>query len=407
MAASRPHRYEIDMVRALTIVGVMTVHTTWFTNTSTSFWANMVMDCLHYTREVFLFMTAFVLFYNYYHRPTNWPQFWKKRFLLVGAPCVIWSEAYALYGQTYTPTLGGYLSKLGFDLVTGTAWFHLYYLLITMQIYVIMPVFVWLVKKTEGYHLWLMSAAVLVEAVMMFVFQYEPAWVNGWWGPLGAIMQYRGQVFFTYEAYLMAGALLAVHLDEVHRFLVAQQRALVRALLASLALMVAAFLFSVEVQHQPVSFGAAVLQPFMVPYALLVIAGSYLLGHNWNLRREQHPHLSALVLLISDLSFGLYLMHPMILEDYTRRYGTMLAGLPGIVATPLTLVAVAVTTIIITRLIGMTPASPWVLGRAPVPFKKRPAAARMPSAVPSDSSSAGASAWAPTQVGTSQAGSTR
>ena len=206
----------------------------------------------------------------------------------------------------------------------------------------------------------------------------------------------------------MAGALLAVHLDEVHRFLVAHQRALVRALLASLGVMVAAFVFAVEVQHQSVAFGAAVLQPFMVPYALLVIAGSYLLGHNWNLRRDRHPHISALVLLISDLSFGLYLMHPMILEDYTRRYGTVLAGLPGIVATPLTLVAVAVTTLIITRLIGMTPASPWVLGRAAVPLRKRPAAARTPSPAPTDASAGGGGAWtASSQVGTSQAGSTR
>ncbi|MGC8486600.1 MAG: acyltransferase [Clostridia bacterium] len=371
MASSKPHRYEIDMVRALTIVGVMSVHTTWFTNSSTGFWPNMVMDCLHYTREVFLFMTAFVLFYNYYHRPANWPQFWKKRFLLIGVPYVVWSAAYLLYGGQYSPGLGGYLATLGHDLITGTAWFHLYYLLITMQIYVIMPIFVWIVKKTEGYHLWLMTAAVVLEAAMMYAMQYQIAWMSSWWGPLGVLVQYRGQVFFTYEAYLMAGALLAVHYEAVHRFVVQRARIIGWALVASLAAMAASFALSVQVAHDSVSFASDVLQPLLVPYALLVIAVSYLIGHRWNLRRAELPRLSALVLIISDLSFGLYLMHPMILQEYTDYVTPLLASVPRLIVTPATVLAVLATSLFFTRMISLTPLSPWILGRAQMPLRRR------------------------------------
>ena len=45
--ARKPHIRELDLVRALTVLGVISVHTTWFTTVGASYWLSFVMDALH------------------------------------------------------------------------------------------------------------------------------------------------------------------------------------------------------------------------------------------------------------------------------------------------------------------------------------------------------------------------
>lgn len=370
MANTAPHHIDAwDLVRILTVLGVISVHATWFVNGPNSVWANGVLDALHYTREVFLFLTAFVLFYTYYRRPLNLRTFWKKRFGLIGIPYVIWSAFYLLYGGAWTLGVLGYLRTLGVDLAAGTAWFHLYYLLVTMQIYLAFPLMIWIIRKTEGYHGWLLLFAFLVELALMTGFQYYLAPLSSWLPlPMSWLLSYRGQFFLTYEFYLVAGALMGVHYPAIHEWIVTRGRRLTMGLGLSLAALWTLYAVLVLNHVDTPVVAASVLQPLMVPFCAFVIVGLYALGVRWAQTKEATPRLSAFIVLGADLSFGLYLIHPFFLQEITT-YVVPLAGhLSGLVVTPVVVALTFLASFIAVRLIAATKASRYVIGRDPIPL---------------------------------------
>ena len=381
-AARKPHVRELDLVRALTVLGVISVHSTWFTTVGTSYWPSFAMDALHYTREVFLFLTGFVLFYTYYDRKIALGSWWLRRFKLVGIPYVLWSAGYLIYGGTLARGIIPYLATLGPDLVTGTAWFHLYYLIVTMQLYMVFPLFVWLVRKTEGRHWWLLAAAAVVQVFLMFVAEFDPN-LTGITGPIRYIWDMRGQFFFTYEFYVILGALAAVHLDTLYRVVVDNARWVILGLVLGLAGMWAFYVVEVGTGAMTPYGASGVFQPVMVPYALAVILTCLVVGVRWAQSETRWPRVSALITLASELSFGVYLLHPMILQELSGFGMQFVASWPRIIVTPLMIASVYLITTLIIRGLAATPVSAYVIGREQIPFDWNGIAERIRNAVPS------------------------
>jgi len=373
MAQAPPRRHirELDLLRALTVLGVISVHSIWFTNSSTNVSANLGMDMLHYTRNVFQFMTAFVLFYVYYRRSYPLSSFWAKRFKLVGIPYVLWSMYYVYYGGTLHHGVGVYLSTLGLDLLQGTAWFHLYYLLVTMQFYLIFPVFVWLVKKTTGHHKLLLAVSLGLQLLMMVVFQYAPNWMTtGVPQPLLWIVENRHQVVFTYQFYLVLGALAAVHLDQIESYIRTHGRTIFEGLIASALAMAAYYWLAVTVWHEPVTFASNVFQPLMPIYSMFIILSLYRLGQRWVGARQAGRWRAAswAIMWVADLSFGIYLVHPAVLEELTTRFLWMFGTFTRVIITPVTALLTLALSMLTIRLIAATPWSLYMIGREQIPL---------------------------------------
>lgn len=366
---SKGHLFQLDLVRTFTVLGVISVHSTWFTNNSQNFWANAAMDALHYTREAFLFMTAFVLIYTYYHRPLNLSRFWGKRFRLIGIPYVVWSILYLLYGGGAAHGVVAYVKTLGWDLITGTAWFHLYYLLVTMQIYLAFPIMVWLLKKTRRYHKVVLTLALVLEVVMMAAMQYFPhQMIAAAPGFLSVLIRFRGQVFFTYEFYLVLGALAAIHFEQIHAWVVGHGRIIGSGLVLSLAVLWGIYGVGVLVAHQTVAFASGVLQPMIVPFSAFMIAGLYWLGTRWAENRNQWGWFSDLIILGSELSFGIYLIHPWVLQQISTYVVPLFGNLSRAIVTPGTVLLTFSLSMILVRIIAATPLSVYVIGRESMPW---------------------------------------
>ena len=83
----RPHIYELDPLRICTALGVVAVHVLAFTaflnhsDLGTQV-QNAVVVALHFTRAVFMFVTAFALVYVYYGKPFALKQYWIKQLKL-------------------------------------------------------------------------------------------------------------------------------------------------------------------------------------------------------------------------------------------------------------------------------------------------------------------------------------
>jgi peptidoglycan/LPS O-acetylase OafA/YrhL len=171
-ARSRPHIVAFDMIRLIIMVFVVGVHTLAFAGGQVTVALGAVTTVFHTSRELFLMLTALVLTYNYGRRNRlNWVRFWQRRYWLVVPAYVTWSAIYyAFDGSGRGPFPSAFLH----DLQTADARYHLYFLLVSMQIYLLFPVFRWVLRKTEGHHVWLLAAALAYQLALTTSLHYGP-----------------------------------------------------------------------------------------------------------------------------------------------------------------------------------------------------------------------------------------
>ncbi len=355
----RKHLDQIDLIRALTVIGVLSVHATYFSNALNSFGAGTAIMLLHYTREAFLFITGFVLFYTYRSSPVKVLPFWRRRFQLIGIPYVVWSTVYtAVHLDPSWAEIGLFVHTLLINLLLGRAWYHLYYLLITMQVYLLFPLFQRFLVNSRPYHRWLLAASFSLEVVMMAVYQYHLP-VSGF---VGWLMRYRTIAFFTYQFYLLAGALAAIHLSSLNAWVARRGRQVATAWGVALLAALAWYVIAQAGYGQPVIVASAVFQPIMVPYCLFTILVLYALGVRWA-SAPRKGLASRLMNAVSRHSFGIYLIHPLMLYFILNRFGTeIMSWWPGV----RTLFLIAVTLVVsygVVWAISTTPFSLYLLGR--------------------------------------------
>jgi peptidoglycan/LPS O-acetylase OafA/YrhL len=303
------HLHEVDIVRLVTFGSVILVHATYFTNGKGSVATGAALMLLHYTREAFFAITGFVLFHVYYRRDYRLGAFWRRRYYLVGVPYLVWTVIYYPFSVHWRGvTAGGALARLGYDLVTGQACYHLYFLLVSLQIYAAFPLLVWLVRRTEGHHAVLFLGSLALQLAMMAAVGYGPAPT----GAAGVLVGHVAEYLPTYQFYVVAGALAAVHLDEFDAWVRRHGWLVVGLGLASGLAAEAVYAASLRA-GTPVPTASSVLQPVMVVWSAAVTLALYTLGSAWARRRREN-RISGIVAELSLASFGVYLVHPLVLK---------------------------------------------------------------------------------------------
>ncbi|MDA8206724.1 MAG: acyltransferase [Thermaerobacter sp.] len=364
-----------DFVRALTIVSVVVVHSTWFmANGGEWVLSGAILAIMHFTRESFMALTGFVLTYSLYGKKNNWIQVWLKRYKLVLFPYLIWSAAYILLFRGF-PGLIPFLAEYGHDLWTGGAWFHLYYLLITMQFYLVLPLFLALMKVGKKHPVWVVAVAFVLQMALM---TYDQYYRHG-----GFVNRYMNDEVWTYAVYFVMGGVAALHWARVRHWLQNHLGTVVWLSLGMALVMLIQFVLETYVGHN-LLLGEAVIQPAMVPWAMMSIVLLAAVGVRYEAQRLASPGRWALIKLVSDISFGIYLVHPMLLQYWTDLLVRLNLYHPSYWLAGLTVALLVAGSVGAMLLIGLTPFSPWLIGRA---ARRRPAPA-IPAEPPMASSSA-------------------
>lgn len=142
MARSRLE--EVDILRSVACISVVVTHVSATIlslgiSPPAAYWFLLFLNRFCLTNvPLFVFLSGVVLYYNYAGRPLPIFEFWKKRVTSTYFPFVFWSVLfYAIYVKAglYALDLNVFLLAI----LRGTATYHLYFVIIIMQFYLLFP----------------------------------------------------------------------------------------------------------------------------------------------------------------------------------------------------------------------------------------------------------------------------
>ncbi|MHB1981726.1 MAG: acyltransferase [Sulfobacillus sp.] len=371
---TRPRSYllEVDLIRAITIAGVVAVHAVGLIalyhspSTFALFLSDGVLNLLHYTRETFMFLTGLVLAFRYGGgQKMAVGSFWRRRFGPTLIPYLLWTALYVIaIDLPLRESVWAMLLHTTHDALIGTGSYQLYYMLVTFQFYLLFPVLLWLFRSFPKGHHWIVAGAALFELAWLTVLGDPLLLFTSAPPVLGAFVQSRFVI--TYLLYFTLGTYVGLHVEEVLAWL----RRFGRWVLWAAALTTLGFalhyVLAVKVSHFTPSVAAAVLQPLMVPYSLGIVAILYLIG----LRLIDRPGIRVRPFLVravhnfADASFGVYLCHAFILDYLLRAVVPALTWPIGLTMAMVWAVTVTAS-YLVSRALMAVPWLGWTVGKPP------------------------------------------
>jgi peptidoglycan/LPS O-acetylase OafA/YrhL len=346
--SSSHHLWQLDVVRLLTFSAVIAVHAIAFTELPDNAAAGGAMMLLQFGREVFFALSGFVLVYAARTRPVEPWKFWKRRVPLVAVPYLVWTLIYWWSTPGGRPGLG----VLGTDLLDGNAEYHLYFLLVTLQLYLVFPWLVRVVRRTAHRAVLVLAVVGTLNLAWLAALQYAPQ-PGFWW-------VHAYELLPTYAVYVLAGCYAAMHFERLHAL--AERRRGRLLVLAFGAAVVAEGTYALQLAGLPPRRANAVLQPAMLASCLAAVIVVYLIGTRWAARGRPGQRV---VQVASEISFGVYLAHPLVLQlllDHGLGNGHQV--MPAPLATGLALLGATAGAVALSLALRRTPLSFAVIGRA-------------------------------------------
>jgi len=373
-ASDRRHLHEVDLFRLLTFASVIAVHVLSAATTADDVGSNGGQLLLHFTREAFFTLTGFVLTFQALRRPQGVAAFWRKRIPLVLTPYLAWTVVYSLLAiatrpaGTPAPSVVQELVTMGTNAIEGTAWYHLYFLLVTLQLYLVFPALVAGLRRLSGAgHVVVLVGALVVQVVVSDLLAAPPA------DAFGASLLAHGYALLpAYLLYPVVGAVAALHLDRVQAAVLRCRWAI--AGLVVVAVVVAEVLYVVAVRGGTApAVAAAVFRPTTLPWFLVAVLGLYTLSlvvtAGW---RPGGPARRALA-YASDRSFGIFLAHPLVLAGLLWISGGWVAAVGSGVTLTALYVGTVVGSVVLADVLRRLPVSAALTGR---PARQRARASR-------------------------------
>jgi peptidoglycan/LPS O-acetylase OafA/YrhL len=353
----------VDFIRVTAFACVVAVHLAGTVNDLNTFAWGGVSYVMHFARYAFICVTAFVLVYGYYRRDQKPGVFYRRRFAQVVVPYLIWSAIYLaiVVGRTPWRGFGPTVELVAVKVLTGDAWYHLYFLVITMQFYLVFPLLRWLLRRTEGRHGRVLAVSWVIQLGYMAVVAWVPKQA-----PAGFLWDRSYVLLPMYTGFVVLGALAAVHYRRMHAWVVAHTRFLWG--LGSAGFTVATVIYVVRVRVFDVSVGAAsmAMHPSEALLALAVILLLYLAGTAWLAEpTADHRLLARAVDLGSLRAFGVYAAHPLVIWLLGFSFTpAVLDAIPyAAVRTPLLLAVVFAATLLLVEVLLRSPLSKPLVAR--------------------------------------------
>ncbi len=166
--------YELDYMRFIACLAVMIVHITatgvtgYIHGSFPHLVTLLVNKSLKFTTPIFIFLSGVTSFYSYRQKEFKYFSFLKRRLAKVLVAyllwCVIYYEAYIKIGY-YTWDINFFITSI----LQGTMSYHLYFVIIIVQMYIVGPALYHLLKTTDKKIPILLVAAVITLLSAEFI----------------------------------------------------------------------------------------------------------------------------------------------------------------------------------------------------------------------------------------------
>lgn len=319
---------QLDIYRALAILGVLHVHSSSFAagelalNSPYYYWLNWINIFFKFGTPSFIFLSSFVLFYNYYKRPLTRSligSFYRRRLKYILLPYLLASMGYyalTLYAKgLLTQHPGESLSSFLGALFTGSAYAHLYFVFISLQFYLLFPLLLKLLQSSQFWVRWAFPLGLALQ------------WVFILWNKVQLHIIEKGSLAISYLAYYMLGAYIAVHFEQIKLWLMKPWRELASRHKVLTILLVTLWLGAafthVQLWYSARHFGNWTDSLW---YELLwnvhtMLSALVLLYATFVIYRRAPRGIVVILTRLGEISFAVYLVHPLLLAVY-RRFGT-------------------------------------------------------------------------------------
>lgn len=325
ISLKRERLTELYIIRALAIIGVLLVHATALTTVkldhSSKYYAfyNFVNIAFKYGTPTFILLSSFVLFYNYYYRPFTGKliaNFYKKRLMYIVVPYIIFTTIYYTWKlHTYYdfPEWNIYFQELFDHLIWATAHGHLYFVFISIQFYLLFPIILWMLKKWEKYAYHTIWIGFVLQWAFIIYNQY--------------ILQFedKGILAISYVSYYMVGAYLGIYFEKIKDWLTVKKEHFRRYGLSWIALWSVWFsgmIFHVYIWYQTRTEAAIYdIKVYELAWNVHTITTAIVLFQlSFFLCRVLPRVLLNILIHLGVVSFGVYLLHPLVLMYYELHY---------------------------------------------------------------------------------------
>ncbi|WP_054954716.1 acyltransferase [Paenibacillus dakarensis] len=315
---------QLDIYRALAILGVLHVHATSFATVDAIdsrfyYIINFLNIFFKYGTPSFIFLSSFVLFYNYYDRPLTKNligTFYKRRLLYILLPYLLISIGYffvRLYQNGMLNSsldLSAQIPVFLERLARGQNYTHLYFVFISLQFYILFPIFLKLFKSSRFLVRWAVPIGFLLQ--WGFIIMNKLEWK----------ITMKGSLSISYLAYYMLGAYLAINYDKYKVWLTSTWKNQTnRQKMATIGLWGGWLLLAlthVQIWYNSRLHGAkydSLLYEFLWNMHTIFSAIVLMQAANW-LYKSGWKKIIALLTRIGELSFAIYLVHPLWLAFY-------------------------------------------------------------------------------------------
>lgn len=172
---------------------------------------------LHFSRNAFFFLTALLITYAQLTRPRTVWGFWRRRFVQLGVPYLVWTVIYWGYiSLREGGSAGQEWSLFWHYLVYG--YYQLYFAVVIFQLYLVFPFLLRLLQRTK-HHMWIMVVSLLAALLLAAGLHWPGSFgFFGQWINWMKVHWPWSRDPLTYQEEFVAGILVALHLDEVYRF---------------------------------------------------------------------------------------------------------------------------------------------------------------------------------------------
>lgn len=371
-APAKPRREQTaDLTRVLLFLGVVVAHCVTTINYTPDVirQTGAISAALHLTRYGFVAVTLFVLVLSMRGRTMTAGEFWRKRFGLVVWPYLVWTLVYSITDHLLIdgdpfPSFGRWLGDLGRTVMTGDAKYQLYFLLISMQIYLFFPALQKIARRLEGHPWTVLVTAGAIQLGFFAFYQYVPRPQGQPWDTM---FNHMWKLLPMYVLFVAMGMLAAQHYEKVGPWLRAHALRLVAACLVAGVFSLVLYLRATE--PGDVSDAAtAAWNPAYLPWYVGATLLIWLLAMMWDdLRASGRAVGERAVSYATIRAFGVFAVHPLMLDilgkaGFFDLLGTWFPASATLRTATLAIVVLAMSLLFV-DLVLRTPVSRWIVAR--------------------------------------------